>query len=55
MKHESIHQMTSYDDFVKSFQIDVPEFYNFGFDVIDKWAESDRNKLAMLWVSQDGK
>jgi Acyl-coenzyme A synthetases/AMP-(fatty) acid ligases len=46
--------MTSYDEFVETFRIDVPEFYNFGFDVIDKWAETDRNKLAMIWVSQDG-
>ena len=46
--------MTSYDEFVESFRIEVPEYYNFGFDVIDRWAETDRNKLAMIWVSQDG-
>jgi len=51
MKYEIPHQMTSYDDFVENFRIDVPEYFNFGFDVIDKWAETDRNKLAMIWVS----
>ena len=29
--------------------------YNFGFDVIDRWAEKDRNKLAMIWLNQEGK
>jgi acetyl-CoA synthetase len=32
----------------------VPEYFNFGFDVIDGWANKDRNKLAMIWVNQDG-
>ena len=36
------------------FSIEVPEFYNFGFDVIDAWAKRDRNKLAMIWVDQNG-
>ena len=34
--------------------IDVPEYFNFGFDVIDAWAHKDRNKLAMIWVNQEG-
>ncbi|HOI62145.1 MAG TPA: AMP-binding protein, partial [Methanoculleus sp.] len=32
----------------------VPEYYNFGFDVIDAWAKKDRNKLAMIWTDQKG-
>jgi len=54
MKQEIPHRMTSYEDTVRDFKIDVPEFYNFGFDVIDRWAEVDRNKLAMIWVNQEG-
>ena len=38
----------------RNFNIDVPEYFNFGFDVIDAWANKDRNKLAMIWVNQDG-
>jgi acetyl-CoA synthetase len=34
--------------------IEVPEYYNFGFDVIDDWAEKDRNKMAMIWVDARG-
>ncbi|WP_292396005.1 AMP-binding protein [Methanoculleus sp. UBA303] len=44
----------SYEDLCANFTIDVPEFYNFGFDVIDAWAKKDRNKLAMIWTDQKG-
>ncbi|WP_292521423.1 AMP-binding protein [Methanoculleus sp.] len=44
----------SYEDLCANFKIDVPEYYNFGFDVIDAWAKKDRNKLAMIWVNQQG-
>ena len=45
--------MTDYDAAYAAFSLDVPETYNFGFDVVDKWAE-DPQKLAMLWVDEDG-
>jgi len=43
-----------YDSTYKNFRIGVPEYFNFGFDVIDAWAKKDRNKLAMVWVDQQG-
>src|SRR5512139_2314395 len=48
------HNMRDYDETYRSFNIAVPEFFNFGFDVIDAWAHRDRNKLAMIWVNQEG-
>jgi acetyl-CoA synthetase len=48
------HNMPDYDVMYRSFKIDVPEYFNFGFDVVDAWAKKDRNKLAMIWVNQDG-
>ncbi len=48
------HNMPDYEETYKNFHIDVPEYFNFGFDVIDAWAEKDRNKLAMIWVNQEG-
>ncbi len=45
----------SYEDLRANFKIDVPEYYNFGFDAIDAWAKKDRNKLAMIWVDQQGR
>jgi len=46
--------MPDYDAMYRDFRIEVPEYFNFGFDVIDAWAHKDRNKLAMIWVNQDG-
>ncbi|WP_242405140.1 AMP-binding protein [Methanoculleus bourgensis] len=48
------HNMIDYDAAYANFSIDVPEYFNFGYDVIDRWAERDRNKLAMIWVGQQG-
>jgi len=48
------HNIPDYETTYKNFHIDVPEYFNFGFDVIDAWANKDRNKLAMIWVNQEG-
>jgi acyl-coenzyme A synthetase/AMP-(fatty) acid ligase len=45
--------MTDYEAERRSFHLEVPEYCNFATDVIGKWA-SDPNKLAMLWVGQNG-
>jgi acetyl-CoA synthetase len=46
--------LSDYETSCKNFSLDIPEYFNFGFDVIDKWAKKDRNKLAMIWVNQMG-
>ena len=48
------HNMLDYEKEVKNFKLDVPEYYNFAFDVVDKWAE-DRTKLALVWANTTGK
>jgi len=45
--------MTNYDETKSSFKLDVPEFYNFGFDVIDKRA-NEADKLAYIEVDSTG-
>jgi medium-chain acyl-CoA synthetase len=45
--------MTDYDAEYADFQWDVPEYYNFAGEVIDKWAR-DPEKLAMFWVDDEG-
>src|SRR5215469_8157209 len=45
--------MTDYEAERRSFHLDVPEYFNFATDVIGKWA-NDPNKLAMLWIGQNG-
>ncbi len=31
-----------------------PECFNFAYDIVDKRAREDRNRLAMIWVNQQG-
>src|SRR5579884_2404062 len=45
--------MTDYEAERQHFHLDVPAEFNFAIDVIGKWA-SDPDKLAMLWVGQNG-
>ena len=51
---EDQHNMEDYDLAKATFKIEVPEYFNFGFDVVDAWAKKDRNKLAMIWANQHG-
>jgi acetyl-CoA synthetase/medium-chain acyl-CoA synthetase len=32
----------------------TPEFFNFGFDVVDRWAQEDADHLAMQWIGPEG-
>jgi len=48
------HNMTDYAETYAKFSLDIPEDFNFGYDVIDAWADKDRNKLAMIWADQMG-
>lgn len=47
-------QIMSYEEIYKNFKWEVPKYYNFGFDVVDKWAE-DRTKLALISIDRTGK
>ncbi|MBQ4345432.1 MAG: AMP-binding protein [Muribaculaceae bacterium] len=44
----------SYDDFMQNFKVNVPERFNFGYDVVDRWAETQPNKKALLWTNDRG-
>ena len=46
-------EMVDYEQTCRDFRWDVPESYNFAFDVVDRWGE-DPQKLAMLWVNEHG-
>ncbi len=45
--------MTDYEAEYRNFQLDVPEYFNFAADVIDKYAQIP-DKEAMLWIGQHG-
>lgn len=45
----------SYEEFLQNFRIDVPENFNFAYDVVDEIAATDPDKVAMVWCDEDGK
>ncbi len=47
-------EFDSYEDFLENFRIDVPEAFNFGFDVVDEWARVEPDKRALVWCSDAG-
>lgn len=44
----------SLEDFRANYHVEVPENFNFAYDVVDKWAEEDRDKPALLWTNERG-
>ena len=40
---------TSYEDFRKNFTINIPDNFNFGFDVVDEIAKENPDKPALVW------
>jgi len=41
--------MEDYERMCKEFHLKVPKHFNFGFDVIDKWAKG-KTRLALRFV-----
>jgi acetyl-CoA synthetase len=44
----------SYEDIQDRFVWQVPEFYNIGTDVCDKWARIEPERTALIAISEDG-
>lgn len=42
---------TSQEDFKENLHINVPENFNFGFDIVDEWAAKAPGKRALLWTN----
>jgi len=40
----------SYEDFFKNYICNVPDNFNFAYDVADEWALIDKEKKALLWT-----
>lgn len=47
-------EFDSYEDFFENFQINVPDDFNFGYDVVDEWARVEPDKKALLWCNDAG-
>ena len=47
------YQIGDYAETYRDLRLEVPERYNWAYDVFDRWG-SDPGKVAMVWVSSDG-
>ena len=47
-------EFTSYEDFIGNYSVRAPDDFNFGFDVVDAWADIDPDKLALWWIDDGG-
>ena len=45
----------SYEDYLHNFRINVPENFNFAYDVLDVIAHQEPDKLALQWAHVDGR
>ena len=45
----------TYDEngLLTDFELDFPENYNFGYDVLDKMAELEPDKTALVWTNPE--
>lgn len=44
----------SQEDFKENFKINIPENFNFGYDVVDEWAATNPDKRAICWTNDKG-
>jgi len=44
----------TYDDFNKKFHIERPKSFNFAYDVADRIAKEEPDRLAVLWTDENG-
>ena len=44
-------EFDNYDDFKQNLKINVPEDFDFARDIVDKWAEIEPDKLALLYCN----
>jgi acetyl-CoA synthetase len=53
-KYLSQTEFHDYQDFADNFRIQVPDNFNFAFDVVDEIACKTPNKIAMVWCNDKG-
>jgi acetyl-CoA synthetase len=47
-------EFDSYEDFKENFKFKVPENFNFAFDIVDRYAKEDPEKIALIWCNDEG-
>lgn len=44
----------SYADFAQNFKLNIPDNFNFAYDVVDAWAAEEPDREALLWTNPEG-
>ncbi len=47
-------EFDSYEDFRDNYRVNVPETFNFGYDIVDEWAKQEPEKMALVWCDDFG-
>ena len=47
-------EFENYDDFKQNYKLNIPEHFNFAYDIVDGWAQRDEQKSALVWCDDDG-
>ncbi|MDR0685922.1 MAG: AMP-binding protein [Dysgonamonadaceae bacterium] len=50
-KYISQQTFENQEDFNRNFKINVPENFNFAYDIVDEWARTNPDKPALKWVN----
>lgn len=45
---------SSQEDFENNFYLNIPDSFNFGYDIVDEYARTEPNKPAMIWANPVG-
>ncbi|MDD4197972.1 MAG: AMP-binding protein [Paludibacter sp.] len=47
-------RFSDFEDFKTNYQLLIPDHFNFGYNVVDAWAEKEPDKKALLWTNDKG-
>lgn len=47
-------RFTSEEDYREHLHFNIPENFNFAYDVMDVWAEKQPDKVALIWTNDEG-
>jgi len=47
-------EFKSTEDFKKNYRVNIPENFNFAYDVVDEWAKTQPEKIALNWSNEEG-
>ncbi|HAN21610.1 MAG: hypothetical protein A2Y15_05895 [Clostridiales bacterium GWF2_36_10] len=47
-------EFDSYEDLKANYKVNIPDGFNFAYDIVDAGAEQDKNKKALLWCTENG-